>query len=488
MKSSLSHKFKAELPYYTILASFYVILTILTLSIPFFWDNIALISKPAQAFYEQHLQILLLPPEFNPIHPPFYAYYLAVIWTVFGKSLAAMHWAILPFLFGVALATLKIAFYFFPSSGRFWAGLFIIIQPGLLAQGIYAGSDLPYLCGIMFSLMGILTQKRYYLTFGLIFVLLTNLKGLIWLPILFVIDVLVRNYSNTQNYFSGFKSSLTKIYRAYLPGCILVVAWFVYQYLHLGYFIYPKHSHWSQGEGFFGNFSQMLRSLAVSGGRLLDNGHIIGWTILLFCLFIIRREKLPFTTAQSKLLLTLIVSAVLFPAALMLRDAPNMHRYFIPVYLLLWLAVLAFIEVLQPITQKIVVILSLAALLSGHWWVYPYPIANSWDNTLATLPYFKLNAQADIVISNLNTSKKITVGTEFPLYAAPKYKDLTDLVVDGLMDIGEFSGKRDTVPYFLWSNVSNDFPPELHDSLSQYCNVLWQGQDGFIKMTLFECQ
>ncbi|HMS51316.1 MAG TPA: hypothetical protein PKD56_03245, partial [Chitinophagales bacterium] len=87
MKSSLSHKFKAELPYYTILASFYVILTILTLSIPFFWDNIALISKPAQAFYEQHLQILLLPPEFNPIHPPFYAYYLAVIWTVFGKSL-----------------------------------------------------------------------------------------------------------------------------------------------------------------------------------------------------------------------------------------------------------------------------------------------------------------------------------------------------------------------------------------------------------------
>lgn len=67
---------------------------------PFFGDAIASTSVAANTIYEANLQTLFYPIEADPGHPTLYAYVLAVLWKLFGRSLWVAHvyagiWALL---------------------------------------------------------------------------------------------------------------------------------------------------------------------------------------------------------------------------------------------------------------------------------------------------------------------------------------------------------------------------------------------------------
>ena len=68
--------------------------------IPFFWDNVSLVSRLAAYYYDTNFQNIILPNDIDPGHPPFYPLYVAAIWTIFGKTLAVSHWLVYPFLLG----------------------------------------------------------------------------------------------------------------------------------------------------------------------------------------------------------------------------------------------------------------------------------------------------------------------------------------------------------------------------------------------------
>jgi hypothetical protein len=70
----------------------------------------------------------------------------------------------------------------------------------------------------------------------------------------------------------------------------------------------------------------------------------------------------------------------------------NGHRYLIPVFYLLsvLLSCLLFGTSMPRRRRNILAAISLAALVSGNFWVYPDRIAKGWDATLAHLPYHHL--------------------------------------------------------------------------------------------------
>jgi hypothetical protein len=71
-----------------------------------FWDTVQLAGKHGLFFYENNFLSFVLPNEIDSGHIPFFGFYLAIIWKIFGKSLVVSHFAMLPFM-------LALAYYFY---------------------------------------------------------------------------------------------------------------------------------------------------------------------------------------------------------------------------------------------------------------------------------------------------------------------------------------------------------------------------------------
>src|SRR5687768_9297401 len=77
-----------------------LLLTILSLRIPFFWDS-AFFSAASVHFYEFGFSGFIAPEEFDTGGFPLYSTYMTSVWKLFGKSLIVSHFAIFPFLIGL---------------------------------------------------------------------------------------------------------------------------------------------------------------------------------------------------------------------------------------------------------------------------------------------------------------------------------------------------------------------------------------------------
>lgn len=77
-----------------------VIVAVLGYSTGLFWDNILFVNRMSRPLLENGLLSWgTIPVDSDPGHPPFIATYLAIVWSVFGRSLAVSHWALYPFVF-----------------------------------------------------------------------------------------------------------------------------------------------------------------------------------------------------------------------------------------------------------------------------------------------------------------------------------------------------------------------------------------------------
>ena len=210
---------------------FYVFVTVLAQQIPYFWDNVALISNPAQFYYHTHCQTLILPLLLDTGHPPFYAYYIAHLWQYFNKTIAVWHWANLPFLVGIAWAYLGLARYFLntqtnanlPNHLLFFCLLFLFTEPTLLTQTTLATPDVALVCGSLVALYGIVSQKTIVLSAGLCLMAAVSLRGVIHIPAAFLCHFI---YWLTQSSPLNTKNKL-RFLLAYLPVTILLFVWLV---------------------------------------------------------------------------------------------------------------------------------------------------------------------------------------------------------------------------------------------------------------------
>ncbi len=441
---------------------------------PFFWDNVSLVSKVAHYYYESNFSDLVLPNAIDSGHPPFYAYYIAKMWSFFGYNLAVSHWAVYPFLVGIGIAYYHLARFFLPEKYIAIAMTFLLIEPTLMAQSVMGGLDLPMVFAYLLALNGLLYRKRHWLSLAFCIMALVNLRGIIAVFLLVWCDILVWYFLEkkaqkkwTMGQFLGICS---KRIIAYIPVALIVIVWYNYHYEKAGFLVFNYDSPWADEYGFV-NFRGFMWNVGLVFWRILDFGRVFLWLAAAYLGLQMWRQKQVFSRKQILLILLFIVPLIFYIPLITARETPVLHRYLMTYYLLFGLIVLSMINILQNnLKQKALIALLCGGLLTGHSWALLYPAqwAKGWDACLAYLPFFGVQEQLYQYLDEKNIDYQL-VGTGFPAVASSYYTHLNK-------DKRQFSTKEKVRfsdnSYILHTNISNDFSDAELQTLAKEAQLL----------------
>ncbi len=440
----------------------------------------------AHYYYENAFPSVVLPLDLDSGHPPFYAMYVAAMWSCFGQTLAVSHWAVFPFLIGLGISYYHLADYFLPTKAVPYALFLLLTEPSLLAQSFLGGVDIALVCLYLMALNGIFYRKRWLLAIALCLMSTFSLRGIIAVGLLGTTEFLVKMLENSSLKSNSLKSLsfilhrcfsvLQKITPAYLPSIFMVLTWLYYHHEVSGFWVSNPDSPWAADYGFV-DFKGWLKNLVVVVWRLLDYGRILMWSVAAFLLlqWLLKRNNTTiegqasgfntkdFASKFQSLFLFTLLPLIFYLPFITLRQTPILHRYFLPTILLVTiLFVFLFAFVKSNKVRNFAFIAAVVALLSGHFWVYPDHIAKGWDASLAYLPYFELNDEATAYIEAQNIPFE-AVGSEFPAVNPRKFTHLQET------DLGHFVDKdayeMTDFKYILQSNVMNDFSEQDLEAL-----------------------
>ncbi|GAB4496859.1 MAG: hypothetical protein OHK0019_29320 [Saprospiraceae bacterium] len=416
---------------------------------PFFWDTVQLASKHAHHFYENGLRWLPLPEEIDSGHPPVFGYYLAHIWSFFGKTLPVSHWAMLPFLLlnvwllyrlGLRLGTEKWAFWLIP---------LVLLDPVMAGQSVLVSPDIVLACGFLFAVEGILERNKFFTAIGILLLCIVSIRGMMTAGALFAWQLtLFLRRDRTKN--RGWASTLIKNAMFFLPG-FAFAAWFLWWHrTATGWSGFHPNSPWSPAFEPVGGV-ELCRNLLVIGWRWLDFGRVFEWLLLGWLVW----KNQPFKNANPAILdlLLLLGCLVIFlsPSALFFKNI-SAHRYFLPAFLALhFLVYHLWANALPVLKFKKEWLFSalITALALGNLWIYPRGVSMGWDATLAHLPYHTLRAEA-VVFFQKNNIDFQKAGSFFPNLNTGE-----NLSLDG--DSRHFAEKDfSRNEYVLASNIFND--------------------------------
>ena len=161
------------IPWIPVLALFF-----LTAGLPFFWDTLQLASRHAHFFYETRFTSLFLPNDMDSGHIPVFGMYLAMVWQIFGRSLAVSHLAMLPFVAGILLFTRRVVDHFFKSRYNGVIVLFLVADATILAQITLVSPDVWILCFFTMALWAFVRKKRILLGAASVGLALTSMRGM----------------------------------------------------------------------------------------------------------------------------------------------------------------------------------------------------------------------------------------------------------------------------------------------------------------------
>ncbi len=424
----------------------------------FFWDTIQLGSKHAHFFYETSFQSLLLPDEIDSGHPPFYGMYLALAWKIFGKTLIVSHLSTLPFLWGTTWQSLKLGE---KTLGEWQAPLFILIlkvNPIMAGQSVMMSPDVVLVFFFLLGLNAIFKNNFFLLSIALLGLSLISMRGMMTAAMLFVFQLyLFKNSILTQ------PKTIFRLVMPYLPSGLSAFGFLVFHYYQKGWIGYHAGSEWADAFQIV-DFQGFIKNCIVYIWRLVDNGHLLLWFVIIFGLYKKRKDTIFQNTRQ--LFILLVISIIVLTPTLVIYKGLLQHRYLLPIYLILNLLCLKIISdlkmgKLQTMLHAIVFV----GLLSGHFWIYPQPIATSWDTTLSQLPYYRLRTEMMQYIDNQHIKYK-DIGTAYPNLSSFKYIDLTEST-ESLSPL-DFEKNK----YIFYSNVMNDFNRAELDELQKNWKVV----------------
>lgn len=428
----------------------YVIIIYLSSELPFFWDNVLLSSRYAQHFYENGYSTLILPSALDAGHPPFYGLYLAIVWKIFGKSLVSSHWAIFPFVVGIVFAFSGICKKVIGNTSFLIFVLFILVaEPSLLSQIAFAGIDIALLSITLLCVYSLFSGKVKWLYFLLPILSMLSLRGII-----FSIGIGFCHFLLFNSNRFGVKRAAS-VLPFYLPVITLLMVWFSYHFYHTG-FVTDNYmnNNWSEQYRMV-TFKEFGKNMLVVVWRMVDQGRIFIWIPLFVFLGRVFIKKTTITKEQYLLWGTICILFFLLLPFLVFRNTPILHRYFLIIYLLSGILLFSYVSDIKSRILKTTLTASVfAGLLSGHLWIYPFPIANGWDSTLAALPYFKAKEQVNNFIEQSSISPD-RVTSAFPMLAGKKYTHLNEF--NGFQFINKSKRAVKNSEFVLYSNVSNDF-------------------------------
>lgn len=431
---------------------------------PLFWDSI-LLSGQYGLFYLVHWGKELFVPQEMAGYPPLWGYYLATCWKVFGKSLAVSHLAMLPFLGLFGFEVRKACQRWINPQWKNWVLVLVLLEPTWLAQSTQVAPDLALLAFFWVVLNDQAEGGSWRAPFFLSLLMLLSPRGL-----LVGFGLILFGISSGKSEKKAFVPTFISLYLAPLA---LATFWYLVHKLHFGWAGFNTSNDWG-GLFSFVSIKGFLKNLVVLAWRFLDQGRILvfGLGILLFWL-----NRKWIQTDKTLLRLLVCLSISLFPAFLLFQNGVG-HRYLLPFTTVLLLMVGQVLSQLNIRQAVLAFSFCFVALLSGHLWIYPEPIAKGWDATLAHLPYFQLKKEA---VAYLSDAKPSTIGSDFPNLRPPLEENL-----DGSAQTIFKPKILRTDNRILYSNVFNGFSEADLDTLKLDFSIEKQWQSGRVNMVLYQ--
>lgn|GEM_PF-394959 len=422
-----------------------VVIVLSSLEFGVFWDSVLFVSKMGIPLFENGFyNWQSIPLESDPGHPPFLASYMAVGWSIFGKSLAVSHWMMLPFIFGLLWQLLAfVSFFVKEKIAQIAAFVLVVADPTLLSQLVLVNFEVLQLFFFFVAINGILYNKSWLKVLGLALLGLVSLRGMMLCAGVFLIDFFIHLYYYRKSLKSFFTIQMVLEYSfASLPAAIYIV----WRLMVKGWIISNPLQLWGSAweydsvADFFKNFA---RNIVVLGHQITDFGRVIPVLFVISTLFV-KRKSLQWKPFLPVVITILFSTSVIMIVSLLINNTMG-HRYFIPVYLAVNL--LAFMLIHQFKQYKLVYAGLLCALLFGNFIVYPDKFSQGWDSSLAHVPYWGLRRDA-IKYLDENEIPIAETATFFP-----NSTTIDNVELNGdLRSFPYFTGEQ---PYVLYSNVYN---------------------------------
>jgi hypothetical protein len=436
-----------------------------------FWDNVLFASKLGNVLFENSIFNWNIPQEFDPGHPPFLGFLLAVFWKILGHKIWVGHLLILFFNVGFFYQLHKFISYFINGFKlQFLAFILIIIDPTLSASFVLVNPEIIILFLFLLTINSILFKNNLLKFIGLFFLSIVSYRSMMVFGGIFLYEIIYKVLLEKKSLISTLNFRFLFFYfLASLPGFTFVL----WRLITKGWLQSHPNSPWSSLWQ-FADFKVFIKNLLILFHRYLDFGRVFIFLFILFSLFKI--GKPIFKNSKNKQLILLSITSVIFVIIVSLMATNTMgHRYFIISYICITLfAFRVLISFFKK--KKIVFAILFIGLLTGNLWVYPKKISQGWDATLAHIPYYSLRLEAIDYLNN-NKIEVTDVASFFP--------NLTSLDnVDLQKDKRSFSEFNSENEYVLYSNVYNLTDNELNTLDNKY-SILKEFNKFNIQITIY---
>lgn len=438
---------------------------LLSVYFPFFWDA-AYHAQVALNIYEHNFNTVFPPLDTDAGHPVLFNLYLAVGWKVFGKNLVISHVLQLPFVWGYVYFTWKFIQKYIPQKNQWRVVVLLCTEATLTAQVMSLNPDVAMLCAFFMALYGIHSQKSRYIIAGTALLSLLSIRGWIMGIALFCIDF-VHNGLDIKEW--------RKYVKRYIVFAILIVLWLFLHHFYTG--------RWFASEMYKSEFlwSIIPKNAVVFVFRLLDTGRVALWAVVVYFVWRMRKNIMILLSQTHFLLQSALITLIVFFILFVPLTNPIGHRYFMVIYVLLIVWATQKIEE-SKVKYSTFGIITLF-FIAGHFWVYPAPIANGWDSSLAHVPYFRLknNVLQYVKSKNIPFSQ---VYTYPPLQKSEYFTKLSKEKTENLPLLNDENWK--TAPYILYSNVSNSFNRKELNLLQKNYTPIFSQKSGLVKCVLYQ--
>jgi len=430
-----------------------------------FWDTVQFGSAHPNFYFTTNWSSFWLPPSLDSGHPPFFGMYIALWWKIFGKTLTVTHMAMWPIVFGIIWQIWILANRLIPSKAG-WILLIAFLEPVLLGQFTLVSPDLVVVFAFLIAINSILKDQKFLLILAIIILGMISTRGMMLAFAIFSWSVI------RDGTFKGFWKKLG----SFVPGGLIGLAFLIFHYQEFGWIGYHADSSWAGSFERVG-WTGLVRNMAIIFVHLLDFGHLFMWLILGWTIFKYKSAIQNDSIFQQLVLLLFCLAFFLLPSLILHKYLFN-HRYLLPLFIVL--DVLTIYTVLKFWAKpKIGSILAIVLLGLGSFWIYPQPIATSWDGTILHWGYY----QSRNKMMNYIEQKQIPlnqVGTAFP--------NIKSLVLIDLAQTEQAFVKAELnqQDWIFYSNVMNDFTPEELEVLEKEFEVEQEFQSGIVFCKLYQ--
>ena len=446
-----------------------VIIILLSVNIPFFWDNIT-ISEYINFYLSDSFRHIIPPlkTDFGPLTVN--ALYLAACCAIFGKSLLVCHLAIIPFVIGILLEIKKISLRFIKPEFLPMIYLLLLFDPAFITQVLLMGYDLFLLYFVLLAIRSFLEKKYLLYSLSLLLLTATSFRALFFIPGLVLIHFMILIiYEKTRPRLQDIL--------VYLPAMIFLILWSIFHYIKTGWIIINPANvvHISMNGA-----NMVFRQFIYILWKITDSGKILPW---LFCILCFMLYRIKTRTRNLNLLLWLLLQPLVINGLIMIfLSNPVGHKYFLQTFVFLNILTVYFLQ--QILSKKIrlgIFLLILVCSFAGNYIFYPQKYGNAWETSLKVLPYFSLEKDLAAFVKH----QGIDPGDVYSYYPITNNHKLSYLHEDFAYADANHAD-MDTCRYFVVSNVYNIKNPGNVYAAAQKWILLQHFSKGQVYLTLYK--